>query len=422
MNSAHPDPQSDSTLRALQAYIDARPGTAIALPLNGSLAHSPVVAQAMAQRVPLVWDGQCAGRDMRYRVVPVPDPDGVTRRVTAFAEDISEQKRLQGMLHMAQVQLHFVAGHTADVVWQLDSHMHVTDINDADERLRGCPRDAVIGQSFMNLFTPEGHTIIADALARRRDAKASAGTGQALRFEAPQVCQDGRAVWVEVIAKPIVGANGQTEGFNGVTRALDDRRRQEELLKDAQRKLQSQSEEIEQLQANLHEQVLRDPLTGLHNRVYLDETLPRELSRARREEYPLSIILVHVDRFASLVDDHGLPASEAVLRALSLILNLGARDSDLFCRYGNQEFLVALPMMGLDDAEARAELWRTAMGDTPVEHAGDTISVTLSAGIAAFPDNGADVATLLQRAKQAVFRSQQTGHNRVTRSSGHQTY
>lgn len=416
MTSGIPDPQSDPTLRALQAYIDGHPGTCIALPLNGSLAHASVVARAVDQRAPLVWEGQCEGRDMRYRVVPVPDSDGVTRRVTAFAEDITQQKKLEIALHHAQEQVRFVAEHAADVLWQLDSHMHVIAINGADQRLRGCPREAVIGQSFMDLFTPEGHSIVAKALADLRDAKAAAGENRSLRFEAPQVCQDGRSVWVEVVATPYVGANGQTLGFNGITRALDDRQHHEDLLKEAQRKLQAQSVEIGQLQVSLSAQVLRDPLTGLHNRVYLDETLPRELSRARREGYPLSLILVDVDAFSVLVEEYGPLAGDAVLSALSLILNLGARDSDIFCRYGSHEFLVALPMMRLEDAAQRAEVWRGSLGGTPVEYAGECMAVTLSAGVSAFPDNGADVETLLQRAKQALYRSQKDGRNRVTRS------
>jgi len=356
---------------------------------------------------------------MRYCVVPVADADGVARRLSAFAEDISDLAHQERALHNAEEQLRFVAEHTTDVVWQLDSHMRVIAINAADHGLRGCPAQAVIGQSFMDLFSPEGHGIIADVLARRHEADAHAGGGSTLRFEAPQVCQDGRTVWVEVVARPILGGRGQTLGFNGVTRAVDERKHYEAMLKDAQRRLQSQQAEIDQLHLDLAAQSLRDPLTGLHNRRYLDETLPRELSRARREGYPLALILVGVDRFGMLSEEYGTTGSNATLSALSLILNLGARDSDIFCRYGQHEFLVVLPMMGIEDAEQRAQAWCGAMSDNPVEHSGKSMAVTLSAGISAFPENGADVQTLLQRARQALYRSEQAGHNRVTRSSGH---
>jgi len=417
MTVAPTDPSIDATQRALQTYIDARPGVAIALPLNGSLAHSATLAQAVAQRVPMVWDGRQQGRATRYRVVPVGDSDGTVRRVVAFSEDISEEAQARSSLRSAQEQFRFVASQSTDVIWQIDGKMRLTYINEADHRLRGCPREAVIGQTFVELFSAEGRAIISEALARRREREARGEKNTILQFEAPQVCQNGRLLWVEVHAAPFHDVNGQTAGFIGTTRPVGDHGRVETLLDEAQRQIQSQEREIAELRASLQEQALRDPLTGLHNRRYLDETLPRELSRARREGYPLSLILLGVDHFKTINETHGHAGGDTVLSALSLILNLGARDSDIFCRYGNKEFLVALPLMGLEDALTRAETWRQALGDTAIEHEGYAIEVTLSAGIAAFPDNGSDVASLLQRVHQALYRAQQNGRNCVVASS-----
>jgi len=419
MTAAPPDPSSDATQRALQTYIDARLGVAVALPLTGSLAHSATLAQAVAQRVPLVWEGQHEGRAVRYRVVPVGESDGTVRRVVAFGEDISAEAQLHSSLRGLQEQFRFVAGRSNDVVWQLDAHMRLTYINEADYRLRGCPREVVIGQTFVELFNAEGRTIIAEALARRRERESRGEKNTVLQFEAPQVCQNGRLLWVEVHAAPFHDASGQTVGFIGTTRPVGDQSRVETLLEDARRQIQTQAGEIAELRASLQEQALRDPLTGLHNRGYLDETLPRELSRARREGYPLSLILLGVDHFKTINETHGHAGGDAVLSALSLILNLGARDSDIFCRYGNKEFLVALPLKGLEDAMTRAETWRQALSEAAIEHEGYTIEATLSAGIAAFPDNGTDVTSLLQRVHQALYRAQQNGRNCVVRSSPH---
>ena len=416
MTTKPTEPAVDATQRAMQAFMDGRPGVAIALPLKDSLTQSAALVQAVAQRVPLVWDGQSQDRSMRYRLVPVPDPDGSVRRVVAFAEDVTEQMDDKNTLRSAQEQFRFVSSQSKDVVWQIDGKMRLTYINDADYHLRGCPREAVIGQSLVDLFTEEGRSIIAQVLARRRESAARGEKNTILKFEAPQVCQNGRLLWVEVHAAPFHNQSGQTVGYIGITRPVGEHGRMESLMEETQREVLRQQQEIAQLRLSLQEQALRDPLTGLHNRRYLDETFPRELSRARREGYPLSLILVGVDHFKTINESHGHAGGDAVLQALSLILNLGARDSDIFCRYGNKEFLVVCPLMGLDDAQQRAETWRMALSESAVEHGGYTIPVTLSAGIAAFPDNGADVATLLQRLHQAFYRAQQGGRNCVVRS------
>lgn len=417
MTPSPTESEHEPTQRALQTYMDGRPGVAIALPLNGSLAQSSALAHAVDHRVPLVWDAQSQGRSTRYRVVPVGDADGTVRRVVAFSEDMSEAVQAHSGLRSAQEQFRFVASQSSDVIWQIDSHMRVTYINDADHRLRGCPREAVIGQTFVDLFGAEGRSIIAEALARRREREAQGEKNTVLQFEAPQVCQNGRLLWVEVLAAPFHDVHGQTMGFIGITRPVSDHERVEALLEESRRQLRVQDTEIAQLRASLEEQALRDPLTGLHNRLYLDETLPRELSRARREGYPLSLILLGLDHFKTINETHGHAGGDAVLSALSLILNLGARDSDIFCRYGDKEFLVALPLMGLDDARTRAETWRQALSAAAVEHEGYDIEVTLSAGIAAFPDNGSDVASLLRRVHQALYRAQQSGCNCVVASA-----
>ena len=244
---------------------------------------------------------------------------------------------------------HWIHGEYLDI--REPGRLQFTYINDADYHLRGCPREAVIGQSLVDLFTEEGRSIIAQVLARRRESVARGEKNTILKFEAPQVCQNGRLLWVEVHAAPFHNQSGQTVGYIGITRPVGEHGRMESLLEENQREVHRQQQEIAQLRLSLQEQALRDPLTGLHNRRYLDETFPRELSRARREGYPLSLILVGVDHFKTINESHGHAGGDAVLQALSLILNLGARDSDIFCRYGNKEFLVVCPLMGLDDAQ-----------------------------------------------------------------------
>jgi diguanylate cyclase (GGDEF)-like protein len=187
-----------------------------------------------------------------------------------------------------------------------------------------------------------------------------------------------------------------------------------EQLRSANMQLRLQLDEIHQLQERLKEQAIRDPLTGLHNRRYLDETLPRELARAKREGYPLSIIMVDLDRFKQVNDTYGHPAGDEVIKALSAILKTGTREGDVACRYGGEEFVVALPRMDLEGARARGDEWRAAIAGSSIRHGELTLNVTLSAGVAAFPDHGHEIDTLVQCADLALYLSKHDGRNRVT--------
>lgn len=168
------------------------------------------------------------------------------------------------------------------------------------------------------------------------------------------------------------------------------------------------------LQRLLLEQAIRDPLTGLYNRRYVQETLPRDLSRARREGHPLALVLLDLDHFKRVNDSYGHAAGDEVLKTVSAILMQGARESDMICRYGGEEFLIALPGMSPEQALQRVQAWRLELAQTHTKVGDAIVNVTLSAGIAAYPMHGADTDTLVARADEALYRSKAQGRNRVT--------
>lgn len=180
------------------------------------------------------------------------------------------------------------------------------------------------------------------------------------------------------------------------------------------RLLSEKYQEIHALHEELRDQALRDPLTHLHNRRYLDETLPRELARARREHYPLAVAILDLDHFKQINDCHGHPAGDAVICALADILKNGTRAGDVICRYGGEEFIVALPGMAIQEAAQRTDEWRIQLAHRRVRHGDIEISVTLSAGVAASPTDASEMELLIDYADDALYRSKQEGRNRVT--------
>lgn len=182
----------------------------------------------------------------------------------------------------------------------------------------------------------------------------------------------------------------------------------------AKSQLESRLAEISRLQLRLQEQVVRDPLTDLHNRRFIDETLPRELSRAQRAGQPMTVIMLDIDHFKRVNDTYGHAAGDEVLKVLAKLLKSNARDSDVVCRYGGEEFLIALANMNVHQAVERVDAWCAQMRMITVRYGDFRISVTLSAGVAGFPEHGSDVDSLINRADEALYRSKANGRNCVT--------
>ncbi len=172
--------------------------------------------------------------------------------------------------------------------------------------------------------------------------------------------------------------------------------------------------QIRALKARLEEQAIRDPLTGLYNRRYLDDALERELVRAAREGYPVSVVMLDLDRFKVLNDSHGHPAGDAVLVALAQTLRDMVRAGDLACRWGGEEFLLLMPNMPLGAAAARVDKLRTRFGAMLIDAGRNKkVSATLSAGVAACPEHGFTPAALIEAADAALYRAKRDGRDRV---------
>ena len=172
------------------------------------------------------------------------------------------------------------------------------------------------------------------------------------------------------------------------------------------------------LRETLRQQSVRDPLTKLYNRRFLEETLDRELTRLERKKLPMSLIMIDVDHFKSFNDTFGHDAGDAVLRDLSGILQRTIRSSDIACRFGGEEFTIVLPEASVDIGRQRAETMREAMLELQVVYDGKPLGpVTLSLGIACFPEHGRQRDQLLQAADAALYEAKHAGRNRVVVST-----
>lgn len=169
---------------------------------------------------------------------------------------------------------------------------------------------------------------------------------------------------------------------------------------------------LKQLQDQLKEQAIRDPLTGLHNRRFLAELAPVLIAEAERSGQSLALVLLDIDHFKKLNDGFGHPAGDAVLRALGAFLRQNIRQSDAVVRFGGEEFLLLMPYSGVEQALARVEAWRSGFSSAPVTHDGQALNTTFSAGLALYPEDAKTLDELIDCADAALYRAKAEGRNR----------
>jgi diguanylate cyclase (GGDEF)-like protein/PAS domain S-box-containing protein len=168
------------------------------------------------------------------------------------------------------------------------------------------------------------------------------------------------------------------------------------------------------LRETLRHQVVHDALTGLYNRRYLEETLEREIYRGRRKGAPLGLIMLDLDYFKHFNDTYGHEAGDTLLRTLGKFLAERVRREDVACRYGGEEFVLILAEASQEIVQQRAEEIRREFAKLQVKHRTQMLeSVTVSLGVAMFPDHGATGRDVLRAADDAMYRAKSQGRNRV---------
>ena len=162
------------------------------------------------------------------------------------------------------------------------------------------------------------------------------------------------------------------------------------------------------LREELREQSIRDPLTGLFNRRYLEESLPRELYRSQRQKTQLCIAMIDLNHFKQVNDTFGHGAGDLVLREVGRILDEQLRNTDISCRYGGDEFLLVLPDSALDDTRQRLEQIRNFIKEQTIRYGKKLLNpITISIGIASALENNFIARELIRAADEALYAAKQ---------------
>jgi diguanylate cyclase (GGDEF)-like protein len=207
----------------------------------------------------------------------------------------------------------------------------------------------------------------------------------------------------DISVTPLLDSRGDLAGRLFVWRDISAQKRSEIEVHEINLHLKDQLEQVELLHDQLRELAIRDSLTGLFNRRYMEETLEREFARAVRENSHLSVVMMDVDKFKMVNDTYGHRAGDDVLRALGNVLLEHIRTGDIACRYGGDEMLMVLPNASFEGAVRRAKELDGIFSELSFKFENITFQTTLSMGVTSFPEQAKTVAELLQFSDTALY-------------------
>lgn len=297
--------------------------------------------------------------------------------------------QISGVNEMGRLPIPEILWYSCDGMMVIDEYLRILAMNPAMERLTGYPREQVVGKSECSVllacrdmhgcpladrpgmcpgiraiqtFKPVPR---AEYTIRRADAKEVAISASYTPIQLP-----GHPIWALVVVRDITAQKRR--------------------------------------ERNLTHQAISDPLTGLPNRTLFLETLLKEIKRASRHNRFLGLAMIDIDGFKDYNDAFGHLAGDELLRALAGLLNAGRRTSDLVARYGGDEFVLLLPETDAAGAMVVAERLVHTIAHFPFGK-----PITISMGMAIFPEDGKRLEDLLERADGRLYGAKRLGHNRV---------
>ncbi|MCP4140019.1 MAG: PAS domain S-box protein [Chloroflexi bacterium] len=334
------------------------------------------------------------------------------RATQGILRDITESKKSNKALRKSEKKFRDLFEKSEDAILIIENGQFV-DCNNATIKMLRYKNKEEFLTSHPSELSPEKQPDGKNSLEKADEMMQIALKNGSHRFIWDHLRANGEVFPVEVLLTAI-STNRDNRVIHTTWRDITKRVQAEKKLRDANEQLHKQIAEIKELETALREQAIRDPLTGLFNRRYLEEVIEQDLLKASRKEIPLSIIIVDLDALKEINDTYGhITGGDQALQTLANTISATCRAEDTICRYGGDEFLVILYDTPLHIAKKRALEWRENIKKEKLFAKNMEFEITFSAGVAVFPENGLSSEELLIQADNALYKAKEMGRNRV---------
>ncbi|MCS5690873.1 PAS domain S-box protein [Cyanobium sp. FGCU-6] len=338
-------------------------------------------------------DGSTVWTDVK--ATGIYDEHGGFLEIAGVSRDITLRHQLKEELRISEERYRLLAENALDVIWTIEPDGQISYVSPSIQHLRGFSPEEAIAQPLEQIHPPESRCRSLAYFQQLHQDLDAGRTPKPFRGELEYYRRDGTTIWTEVIALPTFNDQGEFDKLLGVSRDISERKHYERRLMEA-------NQQLEQLATT-------DSLTGICNRRQIEGSIQQAIERSDRYGEPLALILCDIDFFKAINDQLGHPVGDQVLIEFCRRIQQQLRSSDVFGRWGGEEFLILLNQGDQIAAMALAEKLRQLIAGAPFTDAG---TVTASFGVAQRQEQESAI-DWYQRVDNRVYAAKQAGRNCV---------
>ncbi|WP_094606413.1 hypothetical protein SPSIL_049580 [Sporomusa silvacetica DSM 10669] len=318
-----------------------------------------------------------------------PDDETLeSREINELRETVKQLQHIKEKLQRSEERYRFLTEHSVDAIWRLDDQLRFVYVSSAAKNLLGYQPEEIVGRHLFEILVQESIDTVSQGYASRKALQEAGQRWGSSTYTVEVIHKEGHPIWMEVTVNPIFGTGNQLIGYNGITRDISVRRRDEEVI---------------------HQYAFRDPLTNLPNRRSFEEELGRVIDQHKDFNKSFAVMFLDVDGLKKVNDAYGHSIGDALLQVVADRVCHVMRKQDFIARLAGDEFVAILPGIGDNSA---IDLLATRLVESfyqTILIGAHKVRIGVSIGISFFPEDADSVNTLISYADQAMYEAKKNG-------------